>query len=733
MDRRDKPKDLKWRPGLEFKSSEPKSKNAIMVISGYASTNDVDAYNEIVEPTAFAETMADFMKFPMLLFGHDWYSKPIGKITKWELDERGLWIEAEIADTAEGNDVKKLIEFGILKAFSIGFSTLERSEPDDDGGAAVIRKLRLYEISVVNIPANETALLDSIEHSGLALKSLSLDELTNPVEHKPSDGGDNHSTRRESNHMGAIDQDALEKIKNAEKMVGEHKTALETVSGELAKQKELAEENARLVKTLQSKLDEYKTNIWTPAEQKTFAEKIGVDLAEVQKSLQKVQAGRNIQKAQMPFTEFLVKQHGRMVPKHDDGRSFEPLEAKAYLLLQAPVKYDDSEQARNLKLLRDLADTVVIVNAYMRGLQRQGTLTSPYRGPQSLKSYKMFRDMLDIVDPEFAKAMYSTATGYGDEWVPTLMGANLYDYYRLNTVVENYIEHFNMPSNPYDWPIKSGVLSSYLASEAAVDNPDELTKTRLATSKVTFTTGTHAVAVPVSPELIEDSVINIAQEIGIEMMKAMATGFESAILNGDDTSTHRDTGASYTNNVSVETHEDGLRYLAVDRSATFNIQSTTATYGDASSTFTAKDVRYLRLKKMGAYGVNPRELVYVTSQDPYMQMLSWDENTMGGRYMANSTYREGEMTMFDGSPVLVSAQFAETLNSSGVNNGSSSTKGLVCFNKTAFKIGERRGYTVGYEFNQRTQQMTFVATARKSFKCMAPSTQDPVAYGINIA
>jgi HK97 family phage prohead protease len=121
-------------------------------IEGYASTRDLDRTGEVVEPGAFAESLTEFLANPVLTYMHDW-SNPIGKVIDARIDEVGLFIRAEISETAE--KVWKLIREGILRAFSIGYEVVEEKVI---GGINHILKLRLYEVAVVSIPANRRAL-----------------------------------------------------------------------------------------------------------------------------------------------------------------------------------------------------------------------------------------------------------------------------------------------------------------------------------------------------------------------------------------------------------------------------------------------------------------------------------------------------------------------------------------------------------------------------------------------
>ena len=122
------------------------------LIEGYASTRDLDRTGEIVEPGAFGDSLKDYMTNPVVTYMHDW-SNPIGKVVDARIDDVGLFIRAEISETAE--KAWKLIQEGILRAFSIGYEVVNEKVVS---GVNHILKLRLYEVAVVSIPANRRAL-----------------------------------------------------------------------------------------------------------------------------------------------------------------------------------------------------------------------------------------------------------------------------------------------------------------------------------------------------------------------------------------------------------------------------------------------------------------------------------------------------------------------------------------------------------------------------------------------
>ena len=113
-------------------------------------------------------------------------------------------------------------------------------------------------------------------------------------------------------------------------------------------------------------------------------------------------------------------------------------------MFNMPFSYDN-EEGRRLKDLRDLHDTVLLTDAYFRQTARGN-----YNITQ-LKSYQLLKLMLEEYDPEFAKAMYSTGTAVGDEWVPTEMSAQLHEAYEIEFNLESHIPRWEMPSNPADY------------------------------------------------------------------------------------------------------------------------------------------------------------------------------------------------------------------------------------------------------------------------------------------
>ena len=93
----------------------------------------------------------------VLLFNH-LLDRIVGKVISIARKNNGLEIVAEVFD----EEIKKLIEKGVLKSFSVRGKVLDDNY---DAEARVIKRLELYEISIVTIPANPEAIFEIIEKS----------------------------------------------------------------------------------------------------------------------------------------------------------------------------------------------------------------------------------------------------------------------------------------------------------------------------------------------------------------------------------------------------------------------------------------------------------------------------------------------------------------------------------------------------------------------------------------
>jgi HK97 family phage prohead protease len=129
--------------------------------SGFASTPDLDQGGDIVVKGAFGRTIAQRGSKLKMLWNHKATDLPIGKYTKVEERDGGLYVEGKVSDTAAGRDVMTLLRDGAIDSMSIGYAVREADYNDD--GVRVIKDLDLYEVSLVNFPMNEKAVVTGVK------------------------------------------------------------------------------------------------------------------------------------------------------------------------------------------------------------------------------------------------------------------------------------------------------------------------------------------------------------------------------------------------------------------------------------------------------------------------------------------------------------------------------------------------------------------------------------------
>lgn len=151
------------------------------IVEGYASTFDrePDSYGDIIAPGAFTDSLARWRESgkPIpLLYGHSTEDPEynIGKVVEAYEDERGLFVRAEFdADNPKAQYVRKLVMEGRLYQFSFAYQVLDAGTVELESGieAYELRKLDLFEVSLVQIPANQHAEVTEVKEGMPEVKS----------------------------------------------------------------------------------------------------------------------------------------------------------------------------------------------------------------------------------------------------------------------------------------------------------------------------------------------------------------------------------------------------------------------------------------------------------------------------------------------------------------------------------------------------------------------------------
>lgn len=161
---------------LEVKLAPSGGDNA-MTFNGYGAVfGNVDAYGDVIQPGAFADTLSNSVKsgqFPAMLMQHGGWGMgaedmtPIGIWTGLAEDGHGLKVEGKLADTPRGREAYTLLKMTprpAISGLSIGYIAKEwsaRSKPDEP--RRTLKKVDLMEVSLVTFPANPKARIGSVK------------------------------------------------------------------------------------------------------------------------------------------------------------------------------------------------------------------------------------------------------------------------------------------------------------------------------------------------------------------------------------------------------------------------------------------------------------------------------------------------------------------------------------------------------------------------------------------
>ena len=154
-----------------YKSFELKADEGSGEISGYFSTYDriPDSYGDVIAKGAFTDTIQKRKEsghpFP-LCWNHD-LDQIVGMVDPENIidDEKGPLMTASFFDTPLAQEKRALVKSGVVFQFSFAYDVLEAGPVTLEDGvkANELRKLDLFEVSIVPIPANQNAVMTGVK------------------------------------------------------------------------------------------------------------------------------------------------------------------------------------------------------------------------------------------------------------------------------------------------------------------------------------------------------------------------------------------------------------------------------------------------------------------------------------------------------------------------------------------------------------------------------------------
>lgn len=294
-------------------------------------------------------------------------------------------------------------------------------------------------------------------------------------------------------------------------------------------------------------------------------------------------------------------------------------------------------------------------------------------------------------------------SGVEAEWEETF-STRLYDDVRQKLIVEQLFRTIPMstptmrlPVNPEagygEWIADAALRSDHpradedaVASSTGLPQTHQITETTLSAYKL-------AAKEYIGYEEEEDSIIPILPIIRDAVVRRMAKGSDKALLRGD---------AAVSAGAGQGTWPfNGLTEIAVAGSAQDNT-SVTITGGEKVTASVLQGIR----RNMGVWGHDPMDVVYVVSQDAYFDLLEDPDFRTMDVVGNEATIMKGQLGSVNGSPVIVSGEFAAK---------ASGAHAAVAVNASNFLVGTLRGLMVERDRDIVNQKSVIVATRRFGF------------------
>ena len=114
-------------------------------------------------------------------------------------------------------------------------------------------------------------------------------------------------------------------------------------------------------------------------------------------------------------------------------------------------------------------------------------------------------------------------------------------------------------------------------------------------------------------------------------------------------------------------------------------------------------------KDLGAWGLDPREIVYVVNTEVYYNLLDDADFLTVDKIGDRATLLTGQIGSIANSPVLVSGEFPTIAESTA---GGSTNVAAFCFAPANFVVGVQRGLRVETDTMVEKQSRILVATQR---------------------
>lgn len=162
--------------GRKFFPLEVKEITADGRFEGWASVfGNTDRQDDIMQRGAFTKTLQENGANGWPLLWQHWTDELIGLIESAEEKDYGLWVVGQLnLDVQRAKEAHSLLKQKAIRAMSVGYQSVKVLW-DEETYIRTLVEVKLWEISLATIPANELALVSDVKTIERALRASGAD------------------------------------------------------------------------------------------------------------------------------------------------------------------------------------------------------------------------------------------------------------------------------------------------------------------------------------------------------------------------------------------------------------------------------------------------------------------------------------------------------------------------------------------------------------------------------
>ena len=359
-------------------------------------------------------------------------------------------------------------------------------------------------------------------------------------------------------------------------------------------------------------------------------------------------------------------------------------------------------------------------------------MRDPHTPKADMKLYNHLQKAPSFMKNAVNKA-FTDNSGVGAEWIPDQFSRDLYQTFQIPRGLRALLPTVNMERETLLIPKLNRGGRPYIKGQLT-DDLAKYQSSTIETSQKTVRAKGLATLMNIDDAAAEDSAFAIIPAMTRQISQDLEDAFEDAMINGDNASTHGDTGLDAWNirerwgSSGLGGSSDhrrlfrGMRHAALDKSSTKDFEG-------AALDFAGFMDAVAQLGELAVGNkvcvVSPEALVANFLQLPQVVTLE--------KFGPQATILTGQLASLAGIPIVMSRFIGADMNGDGIfDNVTKNKTGFILFNTDSWYQYNRRQITVESDKDITSGAIQIVSTMRAVMDSPDAETVKNVVYGYDL-